>query len=427
MREITKDSVLPNAVEGDIAAKVGVAAAGLLEKALMLPGALSAASRIGGIKIAVAFGFIFGLLLTPRLWVSSRSYPLTPVLDILPAIPFPADWAVLLALIGLLAATIWSSQPRPFIWGSVALVSVLVFLDQSRLQPWAYQYAVTLIALGLFSWRADDVEGRDATLNVCRFMVASMYFWSGLQKANPQFIADVFPWMVQPVSRLFPYSAQPVFYAFGMLVPAIETGIGIGLLTNRFRNAAIALALAMCAFVLCTLGPYGHNFNNAVWPWNVTLALLVLLLFAGTSAVPLREILWVRNHVFHKIILVVFGLLPLLYFFNAWDAYPAWSLYSGTIDKGVISMKEKVKAELPHGIRAYVQNKGSGDGQLDLTDWTYRELNVPPYSAVRVYKNVAREICRYARDPRDVVLVIHGRLSWFYRNGRQDLNCTQLN
>jgi hypothetical protein len=364
------------------------------------------------------------LLLSPKLWVSSRFYPLTPVLDILPAIPFPADWAILLALIGLLAATIWSARPRPFIWVSVALVSLLVFLDQSRLQPWAYQYAVTLAALGAFSWRPEDVGGRDATLSVCRFMVASMYFWSGMQKANSEFVGNVFPWMVEPISRLFPYSAQPVFYFFGMLVPAIEMAIGIGLLTDRFRNAAIGLALAMCAFVLSVLGPFGHNFNNVVWPWNVTLALLVLLLFAGTK-VPLREILWVRNHAFHKIILVVFGLLPLLYFFNAWDGYPAWSLYSGTTAEGVISVKDTVRTELPDGIRPYVESEGR-ENLLDVADWTYGEMNVPPYSEVRVYKNVARAICRYARDPQDVALIVHGRLSWFYRTGRQDFNCGQL-
>jgi hypothetical protein len=426
MQDVTKNSVLHNAVRGDAVERAGIAEFGFPEPGRALQGFWSAASRVYWVKIVVALGFILGLLLTPKLWLSSRSYPLTPVLDFLPPIPLPADWVILLALLGLLAATIWSARPRPFIWACVALVSLLVFLDQSRLQPWVYQYTVTLAALGVFTWRGVDIDGRDAALNVCRFMVASMYVWSGLQKANPEFIGNIFPWMIEPLSRLFPPFTQPAFYVFGMLVPAIETAIGIGLLTNRFRNAAIWLALAMCAFVLFTLGPLGHNFNNVVWPWNVTLAVLVVLLFARTQAVPLRDILWVRNHAFHKIVLVVFGLLPALYFFNAWDAYPAWSLYSGTTDEAVINMKDEVKRELPDGIRQYVQSEAPDDNWLDPSDWTYGELNVPPYSEVRVYKNVARTVCRYARDPQAVVLVMYGRLSWFNGNGRQELNCAQL-
>jgi hypothetical protein len=89
-------------------------------------------------------------------------------------------------------------------------------------------------------------------------------------------------------------------------------------------------------------------------------------------------------------------------------------------------MKDAVKKELPGGIRQYVQSEAPDDNWLDPSDWTYGELNVPPYSEVRVYKNVARTVCRYARDPQAVVLVIYGRLSWFNSNGRQELNCAQL-
>ena len=87
----------------------------------------------------------------------------------------------MLVLFGFLTALVGASRPKPFIWLTVALVSLMVFLDQERMQPWVYQYLFMLAALGLFSWRYDDVAGRDLTLNICRFIVASIYFWSGLQ------------------------------------------------------------------------------------------------------------------------------------------------------------------------------------------------------------------------------------------------------
>ncbi len=384
------------------------------------------ASRIYWMKALVACGLILGLLLSPRLWAGARFFPPAPVLDVIPPVPFPLDWIVLFALLAVLAATILSPRPRPFIWAIVAIVCLLAFFDQARLQPWVYQYAVMLAALGLFSWRVDDEQCRDAALNVCRLAVAGIYFWSGLQKANAEFVNDVFPWMLGPVSQLFPQSAQPLLNMFGMLVPAVEMAIGIGLLTMRLRNIAIGLALAMCIFVLWTLGPFGRNVNSVVWPWNATLALIVIALFAGSKAVPLRDILWVKGSAFHKAVLVGFGVLPLLYFFNAWDAYLSWSLYSGTTHEAEILLSDKVKERLPEPVQALVQTERRDANWLDVGEWSYAELNVPPYPEPRVYKSVARAICRHAGEPGEVVLLIRGRLSWFNRDGLQRLNCAEL-
>src|SRR3989344_1466431 len=134
------------------------------------------ASRIFWLKVILCLGFIAGLLLSLKLWVSSRVYPLTPVLPVVP-IPYPADWILLFALFALLVSVIFFSRPRPLLWASVALVALLVFFDQQRLQPWAYQYVVMLAALGLYSWKWEDWRGRDGTLNLCRFLFARLYFW----------------------------------------------------------------------------------------------------------------------------------------------------------------------------------------------------------------------------------------------------------
>ena len=60
------------------------------------------ASRIYWLKVIVSIGFLFGLLLSPNLWVSSRFYPLTPVLNVLPPIPYPLDWIIFFVLFGFL-------------------------------------------------------------------------------------------------------------------------------------------------------------------------------------------------------------------------------------------------------------------------------------------------------------------------------------
>lgn len=384
------------------------------------------AARVYWLKVVIALGFISGLLLSLKLWLSSRFYPLTPVIDI-PSIPYPVDWIMLVALFGLLVAIILSSKPKRFIWASVILVSLLVFFDQQRLQPWVYQYALMLSVLGLFSWRWNDVEGRDKVLNVSRFIIASIYFYSGLQKISVEFIGGVFPWMIAPAAQLFPDSILPAFYLFGAIVPFIEMGIGIGLMTKKFRSISILGAVAMFGFILLMVGPLGHNWNSVIWPWNVTMATVTVLLFAKTKDVSLRQILWVKNFAFHKIALVVFGVLPFFYFFNAWDSYLSWSLYSGTTNEAVIYMSEEVKEQLPDYVQQFVDVDSSNQNVLSVSRWSFGELNVPPYPETRIFKSAAKSVCAATDSPQEIALAMRGRLSWFNHDGHRILSCDELN
>src|SRR5579864_3663305 len=51
----------------------------------------------------LALGMIFGLLLSPNLWLSSRAYPLTPVLSFLHPTPHPFDYLIYGVMLLLLA------------------------------------------------------------------------------------------------------------------------------------------------------------------------------------------------------------------------------------------------------------------------------------------------------------------------------------
>src|ERR1700683_758758 len=62
-------------------------------------------------KTVVVVGFIAGLLLSPKLWVSTRFYPLVPVFHGLPHIPFPLDYTCYGALLCLLFAIAFAARP----------------------------------------------------------------------------------------------------------------------------------------------------------------------------------------------------------------------------------------------------------------------------------------------------------------------------
>jgi hypothetical protein len=98
--------------------------------------------RLAWLRIAVAAGLVAGLLLSPNLWISTRSYPLTPLWDAVPPLPYPADYA----LFGLLVVLVTGggiARGRAIGWlgiGALVMAAFFGVQDESRLQTWFYQF-----------------------------------------------------------------------------------------------------------------------------------------------------------------------------------------------------------------------------------------------------------------------------------------------
>ena len=199
------------------------------------------AGRLFWLKATVISAFCIGLSMSRALWIGPRSYPLAPVSSMLPAV---AD-AVALALYALLPIlrntctgiagvdpaviesargmgmtprqVLWQVQlplaaPRPrwLIAAFLAIIAAFCLMDQTRWQPWVFQYSFLLAAVALYSGNSADVGGERRTLNIARLVVASTYIFSGLQKINLNFMENDFPWIVQPSSKCC--QLRPVFF-----------------------------------------------------------------------------------------------------------------------------------------------------------------------------------------------------------------------
>jgi hypothetical protein len=88
-------------------------------------------------------------------------------------------------------------------------------------------------------------EKRDAALHTCRQIIAGTYVWSGFQKINPGFAQHTFPWMIEPFIQSLPAAVKLWLHPLGFVMPFVELGTGIGLLTRKFRNFSVLVALAM--------------------------------------------------------------------------------------------------------------------------------------------------------------------------------------
>jgi hypothetical protein len=343
--------------------------------------------RLVLLRLALAAGLVAGLLLSPNLWVSARPYPLTPLLDAVPPLPYPADYA-LFGLFVALVAGVGVARGRTMGWlatGVRALATFFELEDESRLQPWFYQYSFMLAAFCLYGWGR---MGASDAFNTCRLIVASTYFWSGLQKANAGFFEVTYPRLVEPLTSWLPGWAGFALLSGAYAVPVAETAIGLGLLTRRFRKFAIIGALLMHAFIMLCVGPLGSDHNTVVWPWNFAMSAFVLILFwrAPDEPSPSTILEPGRNlspgSALRAAVLVLFAFMPLFNFFGLWDSYLSSSLYSGASKQAYVLVWD-----------------GSGWQGTGIANLAWQELNTLAYPKERVFKSVyAQRWCEAGSD-----------------------------
>lgn len=292
---------------------------------------------------------------------------------------------------------------------AVSSLFILIFFDQTRLQPWVYQYLLLLVVLASHNWQREDEFGSNQTLGLVQFLIAGLYFWSGVQKLNFSFSHETLPILLTPLQNRFPSTSLP-FVWLGVGMALIEAFIGCGLLWGRTRNLSVCLAVAMHLSILGLL--IAKDYNSIVWVWNATLMLLVIAAFwkSGVSVKQTIQEVENRKSIIAKLIVAASLLLPVLSFWGWWDMYLSGALYSGNVEIGVIRVNEEIIEKLPPKAQQSVfKTKSSGEKMLPLFEWAIAELNVPVYPEQRVFKEVFRDVCGLADDKNGIELIIKGK------------------
>jgi hypothetical protein len=363
------------------------------------------------VTVVVALAFLVGFLLSPRLWLSTRSYPLVPPLGWFPPVPKPLDHIWFGGLLLLSGAIVLFPRRRRLLLAFVVLTGLYCLGDQTRWQPWVYEYLLLFIALAGCSRSAEDAARREACLNTCRLIVAATYFWSGVAKVHVTFATDVFPWLVDPVLPSLPQWFPIDLVGYG--VPFIEISIGIGLLVRPTRSVAACLAVMMHLFILASIGPLGHNWNSIVWPWNIASTILVVLLFFRCRAAP-QAVLWPGGFPFARVVLLLVGVLPGLNIVGCWDSYLSMSLYSGDVLDAELQLPAAAADRLPADALPHLREQDDGKQSIDVADWCIADLNVPPYPARRTFLALARRVAQMTDAEEEVILVIRERPGFFH-------------
>jgi uncharacterized membrane protein YphA (DoxX/SURF4 family) len=367
-------------------------------------------TRLDYLRYAVVGAYLCGILFSPRLWFGlGRSFPRAPLVGGLPSWLSSADYVLTILLVAALLLSLISRRSNRYLFSAMLFTVLLVLFDQARLQPWVYQYGIMLALLSCRPPHATESLIATSVLIANQLVIALLYFWSGAQKLNWSFVHEVIPTLFESVRIHLPVS---YLAAIGIAVALFEMLIGIGLIIQRTRQIAVVVAVGMHLLLLLLLIVTWHN--SVVWPWNVAMTIVVVSLNWRVDQPVARRELWqwrgydLAGHL-PKAVVVICGLAPALSLVGWWDLYLSASLYSGKTPVAVVRIDDGLRNRLSVVAQQQVFTTSSGELMLPFYEWSLADLNVPPYPEVRVYRQVARQLCVLADERQGIELIIKER------------------
>ncbi|MBP7810208.1 MAG: hypothetical protein KA163_13020 [Bacteroidia bacterium] len=368
--------------------------------------------RLKLIKISVCIGLLLSVLCSYNLWAGQRWFPVAPVFEGWYISP-PYDYILLVLEVILLLLLMVADKTRLLIFLVLVLNLAFCLLDQNRLQPWFFIYNSFLLVLLFYNWRIDNVNTYNSFFIILQLCFSAVYVYSGLQKFNPGFITETYPWFIKPLEHFVSDRQMITLNKTGYVIPFVEIFIGIGLLIKPIRFISIPLVVLLHVIILLLMGPFGNNYNSVVWPWNIMMIILALLLFSGKT----NERFFSISHLFKQpvfyLVMLLFWILPAFNLAGKWETYLSFSLYSGNNHTGKILLTDSAYNRLPFYVRHYVRYQGE-NYFLYPKEWCLNELKTPMYPEKRIFDNVYEYVKVISRSPeQDVKLVYIEKLKIF--------------
>jgi hypothetical protein len=257
----------------------------------------------------------------------------------------------------------------------------------------------------------------EIALPACRLALSLVYLWTGIQKLNGTFFTAIPAWFVQPaIGWGLPHFIVAGLRAAVALTPFLEIFIATGIWFPKLRWLAIAIAAILHGAALLFLGPLGHNVNLVVWPWNIAMVALLLVLFGTKESAALSQTFRELRRSWGGALLVgLYALLPILSFFGWWDSYFSFSLYSANLSRADFYVTQSFRDRLPARLRKYVDPVENFDPSFQLPyvfehpRWAAAQLGVPQLPEPRGYAVMFRHIAAYATNENDCRMIVETR------------------
>jgi hypothetical protein len=327
----------------------------------------------------LALCWLITKLISYKLWLTGRLFPIVPIQEQFVAPGFVHLIFFAAALIALLLLCL---RPR----NKMAAVALMIaelsscLLDQNRWQPWEYQFLFMLLPL---------VFTRDENrLKTCwQIILVGLYFFSGLSKLNQKFVMQGWNGMI--LNQWIGYTITKAWmYRLGYLIPLIEMGAAIALFFNKSRKTGVLLLCVMHVFILLMFGPAGLHINIVLWPWNMLMPFLLVILFYGRQVnyavlKQKKPLVWVT--------VFCWWVLPWLNLFGYWDDFFSSKLYSGKTQYLFICTSNPHTKKIFAGYFAASSRSSVCDSSISVFKWGIQEMKVPPNPELRIFKKIIQQ------------------------------------
>ncbi len=359
------------------------------------------------ILLLIQISLLVCIGISSSLWFPVNNFfPRVPVFSFLQPVPNTviAIFSAFTTLI--LVASIIFAQKKRLIFSFIPFFILTCLLDQMMWQPWSYYFAFILFTLALFYDNDEKLP-----IGVIQFLLSCIYIFSGLQKFNAGFALQTYPWLIEPITSYFSDRVTQWANQTFLLAPVIETLAGIGLLFSRTQSFSKWTLIGMHLFILSMLGPLGHSYNMVVWPWNLSFILLLGIVFSRDSGFSIASFLKLEIGSLKYVSIVLFGILPILSFFNLWPMHFSSALYSGNKIKTEVFLPTNLTETFPEYLQV---NFSEFENAITLNSWTQAELNVAVVPEKKVHQKIFVELCNsYPEFSQEILMTTYGRPNIF--------------
>ena len=337
------------------------------------------------IRFVCAF-WVIAKFISWKVWVKERHFPTAPVADLF-------NWPPLMQYVLFVCSLVFILFLMYKPLNKIILITLLVIeilsclADQNRWQPWEYQYLFTILICII------NFKEYQKLLSCIAFIMAATYLYSGIGKLNEGYLVLV--WDNIFLKKIFKLNElsyqQNIIHYLGYATALAEIIFAIGLYFPKTKKAAAYGMIFMHLLILYAIGPLGVNYNIIIWPWNVLMILLLYVLFIHSSTIQI-QFNWIWNG-WNKLILICWGIMPALNYLGLWDSYLSSRLYSGSLPLMSICLKDSAEID---ELKPYLSKTDNykicnGNVMAYLQTWAMKEMNVPPYPEMRVYKKVEKQ------------------------------------
>ncbi len=343
--------------------------------------------KINWIRIIAVASTLITMIYAPKLWITTKDFPVIPLFDWLPIPKYPFDY--ILGTSFFLSQLIYIFKPKRWLGFMIILLYIfLALVDQNRLQPYFYQSILTLLAIETFK---EKVPPKKILFAVMLIFFAT-YFWSGIHKLNAIFYEQ---WM-HALQKHFNFIPEVLLKGFTYAVPWMEALMGVLLLFNRIRKITVSIIVLMHFIIIFLLFYLGYGYN--VVPWNVQNILSVSILFWGLKTVSPLEI-FTSYFNYQKILILIFTIvLPFSNLFGGWDHLLSFSFFTSKLKYYYIEIDKELASKLPEHIQKYYRHSNNKT-QIYCNEWAGYVNKVLFYPEDRIIKYTDAYLRSFADDP----------------------------